>query len=104
MWRRPTLPPAIQLALLAAIVLALVGVTGYSALQSPGAPQFQQIVTLGPGLALVLESGPFCVPDAPLAACHTRARQELRIWYYAGSARHELLTHVWPSERPATRP
>lgn len=73
-------------------------------MQRAGAPQFRQIITVGPGLALVLESGPFCVPDAPLANCHTRARHELRIWYYAGSARHEILTHVWRSERHQTPP
>jgi len=95
--RAPILPTATLAALIAAIVLALIGATGLGALHSGGVPQFQQIIAVGPRVALVIENGPFCVPDAPLAACHSAVRQEFRVWYYASNTKHEILAYTWRS-------
>ena len=86
---------AIQAALIGVVVLALIGATGLAALHGGAVPQFQQIVGAGPDLALVLENGPFCVPDAPLAACNTRVKQEFRAWIYVNNAKHELFAYTW---------
>jgi len=95
MGRAAILPTAALAVLIAAIVLALIGATGLGALHSGGVPQFQQIVAVGPNIALVVENGPFCVPDAPLAACHSAVRQEFRVWYYASKTKHEILAYAW---------
>lgn len=84
-----------QAMIVAAIVLAFAGILGLGALRGGVVPPFRQITFLGAKHALVVESGPFCVPDAPLAACHSRVRHELRVWYYTRSAKHELLTYSW---------
>jgi hypothetical protein len=90
---------AVQVALVAAALVALLLAGGAGALRAGVVPQFRQVVTLGRGTALVAENGFFCVPDAPLATCHTGARRELRVWYYAGGAKHELLTYVVDGEQ-----
>lgn len=94
MSRAPLLLRAVQLGLIAVVLVALLTVGAAGALRGGLVPQFRQIVGVGRGTALVVENGLFCVPDVPLAACHTRARHELRIWVYAGGAKHELLTYV----------
>ena len=65
------------------IVLLLIGGTFLGALHSRLVPQFLKIIAVGPHLALVIENGSFCVPDTPLAACHTAIRSEFRVWLYA---------------------
>lgn len=86
---------ALQAAAIAALVLALLGATGLAALHGGAVPQFRQIMAAGPRLALVIENGPFCVPDAPLAACNATVRQEFRIWLYAGNTTQTVIAYVW---------
>ena len=86
----------LALAALAGLVaLALAGVVALSELRAGQVPLFRQILAAGPGFALVIENGHFCVPDAPLAACNTGVRRELRVWYYTRGAKQEILTHIW---------
>lgn len=86
---------AAQVLLLAALVLALLGATFAGALRGGVVPQFRQILAVGPRLALVVENGPFCVVDVPLAACHADVRQEFRVWVFVEDGSRELLSHVW---------
>lgn len=95
MGRVSLLPAVVQAALIGAVVLALAGATALAALHSGGVPQFRQIVAAGPDLALVVENGPFCVPEAPLAACNTTVQQEFRVWLFARGAKYSLLAYTW---------
>lgn len=86
---------AAQICLLALVALLLLGATFVGALRGGLIPQFSQIIAVSPRLALVIENGPFCVPEAPLAACHTAVRSEFRVWLYADNQKREIVAHSW---------
>jgi hypothetical protein len=86
---------AAQVALLAAVILLLASGSFLGALRGGMVPPFQQVLSVGPRLALVVENGPFCVEPGPLSACHTNVHQEFRVWYYVEGQSHEVLSHIW---------
>ena len=86
--------PAAYGLLIGALILLLGGATALGALQAWMLPPFQHIVAVGRH-ALVVEHGPFCVPETPLPRCKSAiVREELRVVYLSPQERHTLLSVV----------